>query len=538
MNYKSNIFLFMCLFVFFGCTINMSETDSQQPSQSEQKPEKQKQKQKQQKDDNDARKFMEIHDLGRQITSQIAFDDFLAKLPDYFIDNTSKSRVYLIRIDDLPIGDKYNALDQWDMALETGLIDGLILNGLTIAEKLDHVSPRDPSEYIGTFPEDAFYMHGINLDDLKLIKEDFKAPYLMTYQIMDFSDENLSVAIYLRMIDISSMKIISSSMIKVGDTFTHSAEREIDAYEGTYNIVKDIFDFPGYIFNKDINIGLMNADILNISGNYKNEPSRKSIAIENAIVSGITQNVGYDQDIPVIMEKTKGFKLKFPSVYNSIVFNTNPILYEDWSEFVNETNCSILMMYRYIPNNGLYFKLIDTKDNGRIIYSNAFSFEGAGYHGIIKNHRVVNELLKSEIDASFFSDKKIMMIDGDKQAVASDEYFSNQPTFNEMNLIVEEGMITALVSQGVPLYEKLKTLYLKRPWMYDEKVFNLNPLYLDDWSQLREFGVETLMVYNNLMPYEKLSPSHPDYEKVAMGIRIIDVSTGDILKVIEITNLN
>ena len=46
------------------------------------------------------------------------------------------------------------------------------------------------------------------------------------------------------------------------------------------------------------------------------------------------------------------------------------------------------------------------------------------------------------------------------------------------------------------------------------------------------------MVYNNLMPYEKMSPSHPDYEKVAMGIRIIDVSTGDILKVIEITNLN
>ena len=132
----------------------------------------------------------------------------------------------------------------------------------------------------------------------------------------------------------------------------------------------------------------------------------------------------------------------------------------------------------------------------------------------------------------------MMIVDGDKQAVSSDEYFNNQPNFNEMNLIVEEGMISALVSEGVPLYEKLKTLYLKRPWMYDEKVFNLNPLYLDDWEQLKDFGVETIMVYNNLIPYEKLDSSHPDYEKVAIGIRIVDVDNGDILKVTDITNLN
>ena len=533
MNFKSNFLLFICLslFVFFGCASNTQDIGTQ-------KSETKLKAQNEPIEDHPARQFMNTHALGRRITSQIAFDDFLAKLPDYFIDNTPKSRVYLTRIDDLPIGNTYNVLDQWDMALETGLIDGLIANGLTIAEKLDHVNPRDPSEYIGTVPQDAFYMHGINLDDLKLIKEDFKAPYLMTYQIMDFSKDYLSVAIYLRMIDISSMKVISSALIKVGDIFSHSAQTEINAYEDIYNIVKNIFDFPGYIFNKDISIGLMNSDILNISGKYKNEPSRKSIAIENAIVSGITQNGDYDQDIPVIMEKTKGFKLKFPSVYNSIVFNTNPILYEDWTEFIDETNCSILMMYRYMPNNGLYLKLIDTKDNGRIIYSNAFPFRSAESKGIINNHYVVNELLKHHIDTSFFSDKKLMIIDGDKQAVASDEYFNNQPTFNEMNLIVEEGLITALVSQDVPLYEKLKTLYLKRPWMYDEKVFNLNPLYLNDWSQLKDFGVETLMVYNNLMPYEKMSPSDPDYQKIAMGIRIIDVSTGDILKVIEITNLN
>ena len=120
----------------------------------------------------------------------------------------------------------------------------------------------------------------------------------------------------------------------------------------------------------------------------------------------------------------------------------------------------------------------------------------------------------------------------------SQEYFNNQPTFNEMNLAIEEGMITALVDSKISVYEKLKTLYLKRPWMYDEKVFNLNPLYLDDWGQLKEFGAEALVVYNNLIPHEELSSTSVDYKKIAIGVRIIDISTGDIVDVSELTNLN
>ena len=106
-----------------------------------------------------------------------------------------------------------------------------------------------------------------------------------------------------------------------------------------------------------------------------------------------------------------------------------------------------------------------------------------------------------------------------------------------MNLIIEEGMMTSLIKQKVSIYEKLKTLYLKRPWMYD-KVFNLNPLYLDEWIQLEDFGVEVLVVYNNLIPYQELVASDSDYKKVAIGIRIIDVNTGDILQVGELVNTN
>ena len=142
------------------------------------------------------------------------------------------------------------------------------------------------------------------------------------------------------------------------------------------------------------------------------------------------------------------------------------------------------------------------------------------------------------MNIDILKNKKVLILDGDKQAVESQAYFENQPTFNEMNLAIEEGMITALVSEKVSVYEKLKTLYLKRPWMYDQKIFNLNPLYLDEWTQLSEFGVDRLVVYNNLIPYEELSATSPNYKKVAIGVRIIDVSTGDILDVTELSNLD
>lgn len=478
--------------------------------------------------------FIDVHDLGRRITLHSSFNEFLGHIPD----GKWKSRVYLARIDDLPIGKGYGELNKWDMALETGFIDGLIRKGLTIAEKLDHVRPRDRSEFIGTSPEDAFYMHGIDLSDLSLIENDMQASSLLTYQIMDFSESDLSLVIYLRMIDLASMKVLTSAMIKVGDSAGSRAEKEVAGFNDAYDIVKNIGDFPSTIFTKVGSLALLNADILNISGNYKNVPSKETMAIENGIITGLIHNEKYLDNNPIIMEKTEGFKLKFPSVYNSIVFNTNPILYEDWSELYKEANCNLLMMYRYIPDNGLYIKIINVRNNGRIIYSNAFVFNGQSDEGVISNHDIVSDEFKAKMDITLFKNKKVLIINGDKQAVESKSYFEEQPFFNEMNLTIEEGMMTSLVKQKVSIHEKLKTLYLKRPWMYNDKVFNLNPLYLDDWKQLEDFGIEMLVVYNNLIPYQKLSASHPDYKKVAIGIRIIDIGTGDILQVGELTNIN
>ena len=535
--YKPYLLFISLLFISPGCQ-NGAVTDVMNPVQAAQPSQNSKRSGNTQPvqttSDTPAQQFIDIHDLGKKITLHSDFGEFLGHLPK----GKDKSRVYLARIDDFPLGSGYMGLDKWDMALETGFIDGLLDKGLTVAEKLDHVNPRDPSEYIGTSPQDAFYMHGINLADLDLIRSDIKAPTLLTYQIMDFSKTDFTVVAYLRMVDIKAMKVLTSGMIQVGERVSLPAEKEMNAFNDAYDIVKSIGDLPTSVFGKDVTLGLLNSDILNITGAYKNAPSKKAMAIENGIITGLIHNENYKDNEPVIMEKTAGFKLKYPPVYNSIVFNTSPILYEEWSEFLAETNCSVLMMYRYIPDNGLYLKLIDTKSNGRVIYSRAFVFHGRTDEGIIENHNIVAEQFKANVNIGLLKDKKILILDGDKQAVESQTYFQIQPSFNEMNLSIEEGMMTALVDEKVSIYEKLKTLYLKRPWMYNEKIFNLNPLYLDDWSQLKEFGVETLVVYNNLIPYEQLSSTSPDYKKVAIGVRIIDINTGDILDVSELTNLN
>ena len=104
--------------------------------------------------DGDIVAFMKVHSLGKSVSSQASFDEFLGHLPD----NKAKSRIYLARVDEFSLGAGYQMLDKWDMAIESGLIDGFIEKGMTITEKLDHVSPRDPSEYVGNSPMDAFYM--------------------------------------------------------------------------------------------------------------------------------------------------------------------------------------------------------------------------------------------------------------------------------------------------------------------------------------------------------------------------------------------
>ena len=52
--------------------------------------------------DSYAQIFIDVHDLGRRITLHSSFNEFLGHIPDF----KWESRVYLARIDDLPIGNR------------------------------------------------------------------------------------------------------------------------------------------------------------------------------------------------------------------------------------------------------------------------------------------------------------------------------------------------------------------------------------------------------------------------------------------------
>jgi hypothetical protein len=86
--------------------------------------------------------YSSYHDLGYKITQLNSFIDF--------IDNAGKKvksdKIYLARTDYFPLGEKYTNLAKKDIALETGLIKGLVEHGIEIVEKLDFVHPRDPQE--------------------------------------------------------------------------------------------------------------------------------------------------------------------------------------------------------------------------------------------------------------------------------------------------------------------------------------------------------------------------------------------------------
>jgi len=55
---------------------------------------------------------------------------------------------------------------------------------------------------------------------------------------------------------------------------------------------------------------------------------------------------------------------------------------------------------------------------------------------------------------------------------------------------------------------------------------------------LRDFGIDVMILYNNLIPYEDFTSSNAEYKKTAITYRVIDIVTGDVVFVGEISNLD
>ena len=483
-----------------------------------------------------AKKILSITQLGSFVIDDNSLSTSLKSLD-------KSKKVFIVNVDNLSIGENLNHLDEWNIAFENGLVKGLINSGFEISEKLDFVRIRNKNEYLNTNPDQAFYMHSIDLDSHEIIKSQYSSSYLFEYQIVDFSLKSASIAVYIRIVDLNTMKIVLSQLVSAGSgkNLSHSTNN-VELYNKIFNSIQKQ-EFSDKVVQKFDNAALLNIDILNVKGNYSTPISKKLIAIENGIVSGLVNNDVLKSNF--LREKTTGFKLKYPSVYNNIVFNTNPILYEEWDEFVDSTNCSELIMYRYLEDEGVYFRFIDANDNGKILASSFINFSSKkDIHSNV--FQTVKAKASSSIDFAKLKRKRIMVIDGDNHSSNPTEYFNNRSKYNEMQFAIEEGILASLVQKSeyfdFQIIEKLQTLYLKRPWMYNEKVFNLNPLYLDNWEQLKVFGVDALIIYNNLIPYHEImqyssnNSVNDDLRKVVLSYKIINLENGNIMQVGEINN--
>ena len=132
-------------------------------------------------------------------------------------------------------------------------------------------------------------------------------------------------------------------------------------------------------------------------------------------------------------------------MYNNIVFNTNPILYESWSELIDATGCTEVIMYRYIEDEGIYIRVIDAKNNGHILFSDVIPFSENDDKGVLSNHNSVSDLIGRTFNYDILTEKRLLLVDGDKHTIEADNYNMIRSKFNEMQLAIEEGIITALV---------------------------------------------------------------------------------------------
>ena len=431
----------------------------------------------------DAQKFLEITKLGTLVIKDLNYNLAFKGLD-------RNKQLFIAKVDNLTIGQQISGLNQWDIAFENGLIKGLLDKNFKVSEKLDYIRIREVSEYLGTNPEQGFYMHSIDIDSHEIIKNKYDSPFLFEYQVVEFSKEKSSIIVYIRIVDLSSLKILSSALIKSGNNVESLLTPNIKLHDKIYSSVKS-FRFPDRLFNNLSEAAILDIDILNISGKYNLRPSEKLMAIENAITSGISDNPDYKK--VSLIEKTSGFNFKFPSVYENIVFNTNPILYEEWSEFIRKTKCKQLIMYRYIEDEGIYFRVLDASQNGKILGSFFIPIEkciACDVNGLVSERTPVIDLFENikkkmtkTINFEKFRNKKIILVDGDKHPIESASYSQNLKKYDEMQFAIEEGILSSILSNAatynIQAIEKLKTLYLKRPYMYENKVFNLNPIYLD-----------------------------------------------------------
>lgn len=483
-------------------------------------------------------KSLMFTELGSKIAASIVPNFNALKLRE------NLNSLYIARVDDLVLSGKYSQFNSDDAFIENGIIAGLLNSGIKLTEKLSSINLRDAADVdYNTMPKRAFYQHTLNLNDLSQLKQDKITSHVLLYNVIKRSDNGSGALVYFRVIDINSYKIVLSELVNVNmndGKWEDELKKDTKAsgYASSYQkIVDELKKKRTLIETIKSNVTqciLVNIDLLNVSNLYKTPIDLKSMAREDAITTFMV-DVSKDGKAS-IYEKTKNIVFKYPSVYKNIVFNTNPLIYEDWQEYFDNIGYPDVMFYRTNLDSTLSLYHVNAKNSGEVSFYDYTEIErkinstesSFNLFSKIDSHK----MFKDEKLLKLIKGKRIILVDGDGMTTNFSSFEKTRQLYDYQQCAIEEGMASAIISNSntTKVVEKLKTLYYKRDAMYASRVFYPNPLYLDNWKQLKDaYGVDLVLVYNNTINYSSPGDGKQNLSKISVAFRLIDLTDGSIL---------
>ncbi len=459
--------------------------------------------------------------------------------------------------------------------LESGMIRSILKNRGKGYERL--YLPDYMTDYEELLRENEYIFNTslLNYDRWEDIKEDFNVNKILIYTVNKVVDEEskyIGAQLSLKFIDVdgggrilweSTENVLSSDFpnTKLVSLDKPYIEISKDAMSAFYNGLKQALDYEG--LRLPIDALLVKIDDIPILGNYP--ITAEDFIVEQTLGSQLGRLKGIN-----ILEKLYKRRYKKYWQLTNAVFYINPLQGGEYAEFGNYYGSKYMLGYRVLWNAqtgkididdsgvvglnekilGVYIKLIDVEDSGRIIYGSFLPFASKNalqknllYRsyleatslekvldtiselGVISDEEKVvlinkrMEVLKNYLINSKSSyeaiynlfatknskdilakyDKIYSLLDiSSRKAIKGDIYYAIAAYL--LNMWIEDGLISILTAAGYGVNEKLESIYsryllAKKYGTNGDNIF-LSPLLLREWgSNIKNFYDVDKVIY-------------------------------------------
>jgi hypothetical protein len=305
---------------------------------------------------------------------------------------------------------------------------------------------------------------------------------------------------------------------------------------------------------------VINEGYLQLGGPYQLHPH--ATAIEDGIVSALARSSPKG-----VAEKLAKFELKRDWQYDNMVFYMNPLCYRTWDELALEHDIQQVVLYRVIDCQDsatdaparctLFMKIIDLKKRGRTMWAGLVRGDEAGWvpdpavdAGRVAAARAGRVPAEEEaVDASIALFNKFLaglapgVLKGSDPILLlntqSVMYDNSRASVTAKDMAAEDGMVTALVARDFSVVEKLASIYVNPASEYEDTMFYINPLFLEQLDMLLKYSGSEI---KKVIAYKKIeveaapqatglgaAPQVKLPEVAGLYIRVIDVSDGNII---------